>query len=501
MGQASANSDSLGNPVFVFMVKNMRRSNSFCPQLFMLFCGADGRRPFSLFLSGYIVPGMRIKLAMDKIQMFSYFIALCFLGSLALSLPLAYRSGVPVPYIDALFTAVSAVCVTGLSTVNMSVFSSSGFIVLALLIESGGLGLVTFFSIYALAPTRKISLVTRSMIRDFFVDDVSANPVSIVRDILATTISLQIALSIPLAIGFARAGSDRPLFDALFHAVSAFCNAGFSTYSEGMIRFARSPLVLVPVMLLIVLGGIGFTVLSDIGRCLTGRGKLCYHSKMALSATAVLILAPAIFYFVVESQYSLSGLGSAERVLNAFFQSVTPRTAGFASVSQSTLAPVSRLLTIVLMFIGGSPASIAGGIKTTTFLIVLLYAVRGDTNRRGFNIRGRNIGSSTVEKAFSIFAKSIILVLVSFSCLLVTETALLAGGKTDMMSLLFESVSAFATVGLTLDVTPALSNAGKTVIITTMFIGRTGVFAMALGFNKRERERFFEYPSANVMVG
>lgn len=443
---------------------------------------------------------MRIKLAMDKIQMFSYFIALSLSGSFALSLPFAYRSLVPVPYIDALFTAVSAVCVTGLSTVDMSVFSGAGFLVIALLIEAGGLGLVTFFSLYILTPKRKISLVTRSMIREFFVDDVSANPVSIVRAILATTISFQIALAVPLAIGFARAGSDRPVFDALFHAVSAFCNAGFSTYSEGLIPFGRSPLVLVPVMLLVILGGIGFTVLSDLGRFLTGKGRLCYYSKMVLSATAVLILSSALFFLVSEAQYSLAGFGAADRLLNSFFLSVMPRTAGFSSVPQSALAPVSRLLTIILMFIGGSPASIAGGIKTTTFLVVLLYAVRGDTDRRGFNIRGRNIGSATVEKAFSIFAKSIILVLCSFSCLLVTESAQLTGG-TDMLSLLFESVSAFGTVGLSIDVTPSLSLAGKIVIIATMFIGRTGVFAMALGFNKRERERFFEYPSANVMVG
>ncbi len=444
---------------------------------------------------------MRIKLAMDKIQMFSYFITLCLLGSFALSLPFAYRSGQSVPYIDALFTAVSAVCVTGLSTVDMAVFSTAGFTVIALLIEAGGLGLVTFFSIYILAPKRKISLVTRSLIRDFFVDDVSVNPVLILRAILATTVFLQIAGAIPLAIGFARAGSDRPVFDAVFHAVSAFCNAGFSTYSEGMIRFARSPLVLLPVILLIVLGGIGFTVLSDIGRFLTRRRRLCFHSKMVLSVTAFLILVPALCYYLVETRFSLSGFGLADRLLNVVFQSVTTRTAGFSSIPQSSLAPVSRLLTIILMFIGGSPASIAGGIKTTTFLIVLLYAVRGDTERRGFNIRGRNIDTATVEKAFSIFAKSLMVVLVSFACLLSTELSLLAAGKTDMLSLLFESVSAFGTVGLSIDLTPGLSRAGKAVIIGTMFIGRTGVFAMALGFNKRERERFFEYPSANVMVG
>jgi len=220
-----------------------------------------------------------------------------------------------------------------------------------------------------------------------------------------------------------------------------------------------------------------------------------------LSVTGLLITFGALFFFIAEANESMRGLGIVDRVFASFFQSITPRTAGFAVLPQSTLAPVSKFVTMILMFIGGSPGSIAGGVKTTTFVIVIIYALRGNTERTGLNIWRRNLDTAVVEKAFSIVAKSVILVALALLALLVTERSLLEAGRATFLDLSFEVFSAFGTVGLSQGITGSLSTAGKAVIILTMFIGRTGIFAMALGFTRSEQERFFEYPSANVMVG
>ena len=445
---------------------------------------------------------MRIKLSSDKIQMFSYFILLCLAGSIALSLPSCYVSGNPVPYIDALFTSVSAVCVTGLSTVSMDVYTTAGFVVIMLLIEFGGLGLISFFALYILVPKRRISMVSRLVIRDFFIDDVESEPRRIVRDIVLLTLIIEGLGALFLSLGFRAAGSPRPVLDGAFHAVSAFCNAGFSTYGTSMESFRSNAFILIVLMLLIVSGGIGFTVLSDVwNRFSRRKEKMSFHSRIVLIVTAILVVFSALLFFVVEYDHSMKGFPLGDRVVDSFFQAITPRTAGFDAVPQSGLTPLSKLFTIMLMFIGGSPGSIAGGIKTTTFLIVFLYAIRGNVEKNGLNMRKRNVDTAVVEKAFSIFAKSMMIVIISTALLLQTELQSLLAGTSSFLGILFEVVSAFGTVGLSLGVTAGLSVWGKLIIILTMFIGRTGVFAMALGGARQEKERFFEYPSASIMVG
>lgn len=445
---------------------------------------------------------MRTKLSSDKVQMFSYFILISLTGSLLLSLPFAYSSRVPVPYIDALFTSVSAVCVTGLSSVDMAVYSPAGFVVIMLLIEFGGLGIISFVSLYILVPKRKVSLVNRSVIRDFFIEDVESEPRRILKSIIIFTFAIELSCAGVLSFAFARDGSSRPVLDGLFHAVSAFCNAGFSTYSDNLAGFRSDKLILITVMFLIVSGGIGFIVLTDIFDCAVGKKRrISFHSRIVCIVTAILILLGASVFLALEWNNAFSDLPPAGKVLAAFFQSVTPRTAGFEVVPQRLYCPVSKLLTLLLMFIGGSPGSIAGGVKTTTFLIVFLYALRGNTDRAGLNIRKRNLDTSIIEKSFSIVAKSLMIVVVSLVLMMFAEGGRLAAGVWSIFDLLFEVVSAFGTVGLSQGITGSLTFWGKIVIICTMFIGRTGVFAMALGFSRNEKERYFEYPSANIMVG
>lgn len=448
------------------------------------------------------VSSMRLKMSDDKVQLFSFFIFFCLAGSFLLSLPFCYNNNNPVPYIDALFTAVSAVCVTGLASVNMSVFSTTGLIVIMVLIEFGGLGIISFIAFYMAVPKRKISLVNRSVIREFFVEDVETEPRKILKSILLLTLGIESAAAIILYFGFKHAGSGRPFLDALFHSIAAFCNAGFSTYSDNLVRFRSNPVILVTIMVLIVTGGIGFTVLTDINNSIIHRKKkMSFHSRVALLATLFLIVFSALLFLILDANYAMKGMTPGERILSSLFQAITPRTAGFESVPQKSYSHISKLITCILMFIGGSPGSIAGGVKTTTFMIVVIYAIRGNTERRGLNVQKRNIDTAVIEKSFSIVAKSMLIIILGVSLLLITEKDAIVSGTCSFFDLLFETVSAFATVGLSQSLTGQLNTMSKLVIILMMFFGRTGIFAMALGFSRNEKERFYEYPSANIMVG
>jgi trk system potassium uptake protein TrkH len=371
------------------------------------------------------------------------------------------------------------------------------------LIELGGLGIITFVALYIAVPKRRMSLVNRAVVREFFIEDVEVEPKSILRSIILFTVGIEVICAILLVPEFQKEGSSRPVLDAVFHSISAFCNAGFSTYPDSLCPFEGNLAIQAIIMVLIVSGGIGFTVLTDISRrfILRKRARMSFHSRMVLTVTAILILVSAALIFLAERSAAFSGLSTAQKVFASLFSSITPRTAGFAVVPQDSFSPATNLLVIVLMFIGGSPGSIAGGIKTTTFMIVIIYAIRGNAERNGLNILRRNIDTSVVEKAFSIFAKSLMILIVALAMLLCTEQSLLAAARYSAFDLFFEVVSAFGTVGLSLGVTAHLSVLGKIVIIGTMFIGRTGIFAMALGFAHREKERPFEYPSANVLVG
>ena len=439
---------------------------------------------------------------MDKVQLFLYFIVIILAGSIFLSQPFVYKSGESVPFIDVLFTSVSAVCVTGLSTVNMDIYTPAGFIILMILIEFGGLGIISFVSIYIIVPKRRISLVNRMVIRDFFIDDVEIEPKKILRSIIVFTISIEAICSVFLFYGFRKAGSTQPVLDAAFHAVSAFCNAGFSTYNDSLALFTQNNSIMIPMMILIVAGGIGFIVLKDVANVLFGnRHKLSLHSVVALSVSVFLIIIGAVFFLIAEQGNTLCRFDFLKRLKICLFQAITPRTAGFSTITIAQCKPISKLVMIVLMFIGGSPGSTAGGVKTTTFFITIMYVIRGNIERNGLNIRNRNIETAVIEKAFSIVAKSTIIIMVTLSLLLITEEPSLQAGSISVFDLLFETVSAFATVGLSTGVTSGLSLLGKVVIIGTMFIGRTGIAAMAMGIARNEKERFYEYPSANIMVG
>lgn len=446
---------------------------------------------------------MKISYSQDKLQLFAYFIGLSLIGSILLKLPFVYVEGRTAPYIDALFTAVSALCVTGLSTLDMSVYTTAGFCIILILIELGGLGILTFVSMVISSPGKKVSLVNRKMVKDFFIDEVEDNPRKILSNILMLTFGIQIVGTLALFPAFYHEGIDKPLFTAFFTSLSAFCNAGFSIFSDSLAQFIHNRAIALIVMSLIFLGGIGFIVLKNIYQIVRKRKKyLSLHSKLALMSSVVLIVGGAVFFYFSEKSHSLNNLSVLDSIIASLFQSITTRTAGFETIAQSNQGPLSNVVTIFLMFIGGSPGSIAGGVKTTTFFIAIVYLLRGNEEKSNLTLFHRNISSTAINKAISIVVKSFLIVFSSFLLLIISEKRSLLQNSFSISDLLFETVSAFGTVGLSCGVTTRLSFFGKVIIIFTMFIGRTGIFAMALGSSRNIIEkRFIQYPEESVLIG
>ena len=457
-----------------------------------------------------------LKLTSINVRLLTYFIGLAVVGVILFRLPVFYVEE-PVSFVDSLFTTVSAICVTGLASVDMSVYSTWGLVLLLFLIEAGGLGFVSFLVLYAALPSKKMSLVNRRIVKDFFIDEVEVNPRLIVRRIVGYTLVFELIGGFVLAFllqhrwtatgeGVASLGMN--LFYGMFLAVSAFCNAGFAPYSNNLQGFVHEPLFIAVILVLIVCGGLGFTVFTNLLDWLsykTSRGKrsrvlLTLHTRIVLLATAFLIVSGAVVFFAAEAKSSLAGLSWGERIMNALFQSVTLRTAGFETVAQREFSVVSELISVVYMFIGGSPGSIAGGVKTTTVFVLLCVAFRSSQDKGNLSLWRRDISQETVEKASVIVMRSLLFVFIVVLLLLIAEADAIDSGVFDGGDLIFEAVSAFCTVGLTRGVTMELSGIGKVLIIITMFIGRTGVAAMILSY-KKNLDSITAYPEANILVG
>ena len=433
--------------------------------------------------------------------LFSYFIAVITIGSVLLSLPAAWPGPGGIRIIDAVFTATSAVCVTGLITVNTAEFTRFGQTVIMLIIQAGGLGIIAFSTIYLVIPVSRMSLRSSTIIQEYYVDQVDFDPKRIVRSIVRFTVAVQAAGVILLGVAFSHAGIEAPLFTAVFHTISAFCNAGFSTFPDSLERFVFNHAVTLPIMALIIVGGIGFVVLQDLtsGRVRGRRRSL--HTKVVLATTAALIVLGTVLFFAFERGDGVfAGMSSGRAAMAALFQSVTPRTAGFNTVDQGALSPASLLLTIVFMFTGGAPGSVAGGIKVTTVLVVLAAAVVIADENGDIRLGQRRIPASLVGKAHGLLIKALLIVLVSSLLLTITERALLHEG-TALVVLLFEAFSAFGTVGLSMGITDSLSDAGKLVIIFTMFAGRVGLISLAMPRTRRRGERLIGYPTGEILIG
>ncbi|GMV40053.1 MAG: potassium transporter TrkH [Myxococcales bacterium] len=432
------------------------------------------------------------------------FAALIGAGALLLWLPISHRGAVGP--LDALFTSTSAVCVTGLVVVDTgSAFTPAGQVVILALIQMGGIGVMTFAALAYQLMGRRLSLRANAALADALVQrDVAGELGETFRGILRTVLVIESIGAATLFVGLVpRFGVGHAAWSAVFHSVSAFCNAGFALYPDSLVGLRSDLLAVGAVTALIILGGIGHPVLRDVWRALRGgadpRGRsrfatLSLHSRVALLTSAALIAGGTAAILVLGLTADESGAGA---VGAAAFQSVTARTAGFNTVDIGLLPVPTLVLVIGLMFVGGSPGSCAGGIKTTTLVVWgarFLAAVRGEKQVR---LLGRHIPGEIVRRSMLLLDLAVLWNVLGLFVLLQTEAGT-AGA--DLVSVLFEQVSAFGTVGLSMGLTPHLSDTGRAWLIATMFVGRVGPLTVVLWITTR-KDPGVQYPDGRLMIG
>ncbi|OMG48847.1 Trk family potassium uptake protein [Paenibacillus macerans] len=427
------------------------------------------------------------------------FALIILLGSLLLMLPISSAAGEMLPFVDALFTATSATCVTGLVVVDTGTyFSTFGQIVIMLLIQVGGLGFMTMATLFSLVLKRKISLKDRLILQEAMNQNTMEGIVRLIRKVLLYSLVIESCAALLFAIRWA---FDMPLGRALyfgvFHAVSMFNNAGFDLFGEyrSLTLYVADPLVNFVAMFLIVSGGIGFIVLSDIID-FRRRRKLSLHSKVVLSMTSALIVVGALVIFIFEftNPRTLAPLGWGGKFWAALFQSVTPRTAGANTVDIGALRQASQFFMIILMFIGASPSSTGGGIKTTTFTILVgavISMIRGQSDLVLFRYR---MAQERIFKAVTITMLALFLVVAVAMVLSTTEDA-------SFLSILFETTSAFGTVGLSMGLTGKLTVIGKILISFTMFAGRLGLLTLAYALGPKKGKELYRHPEGKMIIG
>ena len=448
----------------------------------------------------------KISLTTTQIIMLG-FLAVILVGSGLLALPLSAADGVPVPYVDALFTATTATCVTGLVTLPVySTWSFFGQAVILLLIQIGGLGIITILSGAMILFGRRIGITDRLLIQDAFNLNTLSGLVRFVKKVISGTLVIEGIGALLYMVVFVPQYGLRGIWYSVFTAVSAFCNAGIDLFgADSLCRWAVHPLVNAVTCGLIVLGGLGYIVWWDLLRVLKHlrrRGLRCLrelalHSKIALSVTAVLLLGGAALFLVLEwsNPLTLAGRSLLDKVQLALFQSVTTRTAGFFTLPQKDLTDASALASLLLMFIGGSPVGTAGGVKTVTFAVLLAYSFSMIHGREEVSLWGRSIPRHALSKAVAVTG-------VSFATLFVCALLLAAVTDAPMLDILYEAVSATATVGLTRDLTPALDLWGKLIVIATMYLGRVGPISLAVAFRMRRKNyNSIKNPVEDISVG
>jgi trk system potassium uptake protein len=426
-------------------------------------------------------------------------------GTLLLCLPAASRDGTGAGFVEALFTATSATCVTGLVVVDTYLhWSLFGQIVILSLIQAGGLGIITLTTFFSALLGRRMRLRSMILAQESINYFTFEGIMKLVKTVVLVTLSIEAAGALILSTRFVPQYGLEGLYLGVFHAISAFCNAGFDLMSISgagkfisLTQYNNDPVVIYTVALLIIIGGLGFIVWKDLFDYRKTR-SLMLHTKLVLAITAFLIFFGAIMFFVFESgnPATMGGLNTAGKINASIFQSVTPRTAGYNTVDINGLHETSKLLTVLLMFIGAAPGSTAGGIKVTTFGILLfavISQIRGSDETIVFK---RRVSFQTVSKALAILCLSASLILVVSIIMLVIEDK-------PMLSILLEATSAFGTVGLTTGLTPGLHTVSKLLLILMMFLGRVGPvsFALALAIRSHKNNSDIIYPEGRVIVG
>lgn len=443
----------------------------------------------------------KIKLQPAQVLMLSFTFVIG-LGTILLALPLSAVDGKHIDVIDAFFTATSATCVTGLSTISLADnFSFIGQIIVLLLIQIGGLGYMTLYSSLVILLGKSLALNQQVLMQDLLDLSSFENLLSMIIDIIKFTVVIELIGAIILTIAFSYEGHEfgEALYFGVFHSISAFCNAGFALFNDSLETYGLNPFIQGTISVLIVLGGLGFIVIKELETVILMKRKilnLSVHSKIVLSTNFFLITGVAMFIFFNEFLHSLSSYSFWDQVQLSLFQSITTRTAGFNTISLTQLYPHTLYLMCLVMFIGASPGSTGGGIKTTTFALLfqsVKATLRGRSTVEFFDRRVPNI---LVVRAVAIIVIS--LILVSGFILLIMRLE----SEQSFLSIFFEVVSAFSTVGLSLGITPYLSFGGKLAIIVLMFVGRIGPLTLALAIGQKGRgSESVEFPIGRIMIG
>ena len=448
----------------------------------------------------------KFSLSTAQIILLSFIIAVL-IGSLLLWLPISSADGKSVPYIDALFTATTSACVTGLVTLpTVSTWSIFGQVVIILLIQIGGLGVITVMSGFMLALHHKMGLGDRLLIQDAFNLNTLSGLASFIKKVIIGTLAVEGVGALLYMIVFIPDFGARGIWISIFNSVSAFCNAGIDIIAtDSLCSYATNPIVNIVTCSLIVIGGIGYIVWWDLARVVSEFKKkglrclrsLTLHSKIAIWATLILIFTGGALIFVFEynNPATIGDMPLFDKIQVSLFQSVTTRTAGFASLPQENLTNSSSILCLVLMFIGGSPVGTAGGIKTVTVAVLFASAYSTVLGKDEVTLFGRNISREALRKSVAVLGAS-------FSIMLISTLALSACTNASVIDILYETVSATATVGLTRGVTSILNTAGKIIIIATMYLGRVGPISLAFALNvKKKTQNIIKNPSEDISVG
>jgi len=436
------------------------------------------------------------------------FVILITIGAIVLQLPAMTTAEGSMPLIDALFTAVSASCVTGLIVVDTATyFTLKGQIVILLLIQLGGLGIVAFATFFATFLQQKISIRHKKMIPDYLDTESLSTAATLLRQTIFITLLIEAGTFVLLFVtwgGTPFESLSEKIFVSVFHAVSAFCNAGFSVFTNNLYEAPlRNAYILhLVVAVSVILGGIGFPTLQDIFTPSRLRDRLQHpwkgweiSTKIAVNTTIILLLAGMIGFFFLERNHTLKELNLTESLITSFFQSATTRTAGFNTVDIAQVSQPTLVLMMFLMFVGGASASTAGGIKTSTFYLIIVSVITTSRGGDRLEVGRRYIPNEVLFKSLSIFFYAVAINLIGVFVLTLTEPAI------AMPRIIFEQISAFGTVGLSTGITGMLSTGGKVMIIISMFLGRVGILTFAVALSTRLSTTNYKYPSANVMVG
>ena len=429
------------------------------------------------------------------------FVIVTVLGGILLSLPISVNYGKSVKLIDGFFIATSAICVTGLSSIDIgSVYNTFGQIVILILIQLGGLGVITFTSVIIILISKKIGYYTKKIVQEDINIDTTFRIEEYVKKVIFSVILIEFVGAFVLFFEFIkRFNFLKAVYYSLFHSVSAFCNAGFALFSDNLYGFKNSFLINITIPLLIFLGGIGFSTILNCYNVFTKKEKrLTLTTKLSIKISIFLIIAGTFAMFILEysNKSTIGNLSFVQKLEASFFQSVSTRTAGFNTISILGLKRSTSLLFIILMFIGASPGSTGGGIKTTTFGLIALGTWATLKNKDGIEYDKRSISWRIYSKAIAILFISLIYTTICIFLLILFER------NKNFLDLVFEVYSAFGTVGLSRDLTPSLSDISKFILIVTMFVGRVGPLTITLALSKSNfKKGHYTYPQENILIG